>query len=320
MRRTVRHLEQPGAGLLADLGTLAGGELRTVQLPPVGERGGDGHATVDADGLARAWLVDRVGDDSEGDVPLTVAVGDAERLRRGEPGALAFDAEAEADPSTSRHLHLRPPPVEFVHGDGAAHDLLVGLGVDARSAVRLVLGYAVVADDAEALVHELLAPGRFTEPGRETRGFGLGEVLDRLYLDGLVPGAQPCAGSAGLGELTALLGERRGPGALAVGAMVRLVPAPMRVLLDREIPHVPRVRAVQQHLLLLPARRVHPKPCHAANLDRTFPHRAHHRSPSPMVSDHARTATGHQPQNPPTRRHHLSAAGLSIMDDDAESP
>ncbi len=86
---------------------------------------------------------------------------------------------------------------------------------------------------------------------------GLGEVLQGLLLHISVPFAQPCVLAAGFGELAALLGEAGG--GLAAGL-------PVRVLLDGEVPYVPGVRAVQQHLLLLLARGVHAEPCHRSIL------------------------------------------------------
>lgn len=71
-----------GASLvLADLGPLFGGELGAVEGAAVRQCGRDLDASVDADDLARTGRVDQLGDDSEGDVPLPVAEGDAERLR-----------------------------------------------------------------------------------------------------------------------------------------------------------------------------------------------------------------------------------------------
>lgn len=106
-------------------------------------------------------------------------------------------------------------------------------------------------------MYELLPPSRLAEAGGEPRLLGLGEVLQSLLLDVRVSGAQPLAGRAGLSELTALLCETgRGLAGLVS----------VRVLLDRQIPHVPGVRAVQEHVLFLGTRRRHTEPCHAVTV------------------------------------------------------
>jgi hypothetical protein len=111
----------------------------------------------------------------------------------------------------------------------------------------------------------LLAPGRITEPGGELRVLGLGEVFEGLLLNVGVPGGEPFVFAPGLGELPALFCEaRRG---LAAGL-------PVRVLLDSKVPHVPRVRAVQEHLLLLLRCRVHAEPRHGPILGQKWDHEA----------------------------------------------
>lgn len=156
------------------------------------------------------------------------------------------------------------------------------------------------------------APGRLTEPGREAGVLGGGEVLEGLLLHVGVPGRQPLVVTPGRGELTALLGEtERGPAAAP----------PVRMLLHGQVPHIPRVRTVQQHLPLLLARRVHPKPCHAP---KRRPHVPRPRAPSITIthaSDHTPPATSRRCRVP-----RLPVAGtrpwppLAIPDDDGGSP
>ncbi|WTX10566.1 hypothetical protein OHV08_17615 [Streptomyces canus] len=100
----------------------------------------------------------------------------------------------------------------------------------------------------ESLVLELLAPGRLTETGSESSLLGLGEILECLLLDSGVPGPQPLVLVPRHRQLSTLFGET-GSGSLA--------PAPMRVLLDCQVPHVPGVRTVVEHHMLLLWRRVH---------------------------------------------------------------
>ena len=98
--------------------------------------------------------------------------------------------------------------------------------------------------DAEPLVPPGLAPRR--PPGRvrrvEERRHRLGEVAQRLLLHGLGAGGQPRVFRSRGGELPALLQVAR-----------RALPAraPVGVLLDGQVPHVPGVAAVvPQHRLL----------------------------------------------------------------------
>jgi hypothetical protein len=70
---------------------------------------------------------------------------------------------------------------------------------------------------------------------------GLGEIPQCLLLHRLTSGTKPRVFSAGLGQLRALLH-------IARGFAARL---PVPLLLDRQIPHIPRVPAVPQQRLLL---------------------------------------------------------------------
>jgi hypothetical protein len=89
-----------------------------------------------------------------------------------------------------------------------------------------------------------------TEPGRETGALGPREVLEGLLHHIGVALAQPFVLPPGLGQLAALLGE--------TGRRL-LAPAPVGVLLDGQVPHIPGVRAVAEHDARLLTRRIHPE-------------------------------------------------------------
>ena len=116
--------------------------------------------------------------------------------------------------------------------------------------------------DAESLVSPGLAPGR--PPGRVRRveecGHGLGEVAQRLLLDGLGADGQPRVFRPGLGELPALLQVARGVPAAWV---------PVGVLLDGQVPDVPGVAAVVPQHRLLGETGDEPVPGHANTLSDT---------------------------------------------------
>src|SRR6185312_15066453 len=107
--------------------------------------------------------------------------------------------------------------------------------------------------DPEPLIVVLPAPCRVAEPGLEECGLGLPEVTQRLLLHVHRTRAQPLALPACLGELPTLPGEPRS------GRTARL---PVRVLLDRQVPRVPGMRAVLQQQPLLHWRRAQPEPGH----------------------------------------------------------
>ena len=89
-------------------------------------------------------------------------------------------------------------------------------------------------DLPESLVHTGFAPRRAAVRSSEKVAHRLREVPQRLLLHGLRAGRQPVVLGAGRGQLRALLVE-------AARVPTRL---PMLVLLDGQVPHVPRVAAV----------------------------------------------------------------------------
>jgi hypothetical protein len=95
-------------------------------------------------------------------------------------------------------------------------------------------------------------------PGEEIR-HGLGEIPQRLLLHPLGPRRKPSELSSGLGQL---------PGLLGVPRRTRPPRPPMQMLLTREIPHIPGVRAMLQQHHLLNGRGLKPEP-HAKTLTTT---------------------------------------------------
>src|SRR6185437_3030324 len=198
--------------------------------------GRHGHAAVEADYLPVTRRGDRLGDDSEGDMPAPGPV-------HGHPvglGTWRYGAgPAEPHPSNLRHPDFAGFPAQAPH-----------------------VPLPPAPHDAEPLVASGLAP-RWA-PGRVLRvvepGHGLREVSQRLLLHRLRAGSQPRMLGPRLGELAALLQVTRG----ACPAR-----APVLVLLDREVPHVPGVRAVVPQHRFLGGRGEHSIPRHANTLATT---------------------------------------------------
>ena len=193
-----------------------------------------GHAAVDADDLPVARSGDRTGNRRERDMP-------ASRPVHGHPVGLHARRHragpAEPHPSGLRHPDLADFPGQSAH-------------------VPLP---AAPPDDPEPLIPPGLAPRRppgRVAPGRRS-GHRPGEVPQRLLLHHLGAGGQPRVLRAGGGELPALLQVARR--ALAARA-------PVRVLLDGEVPDVPGVAAVVPQHRFLGGRGEQPVPGHANTL------------------------------------------------------
>ena len=126
----------------------------------------------------------------------------------------------------------------------------------------------VSASRARSRAAARLTRARRFDPGRAraSRGagevvrLGLGEVAQGLLLDHLGAGGQPRVLRAGGGQLPALL---------QVGGSAGAARTPVPVLLDREVPHVPGVRAVVLQRCLLGGRGEQPIPGHAKILANT---------------------------------------------------
>jgi hypothetical protein len=193
------------------------GELPFKPPQPLSLR--HGQAAYD---LPVTWCPNRLGDGGEGDVPaprpvLCHPVGlHSWRYRPG---------PAEPYPTDLRHPNLADFPAEPTY-------------------LPLL---SSPPHNPEPLVPSCLTPRR--APIRILRiqecGHRPGEIPEGLLLHRLGSGSQPCMLRPGLGELPALLDIAWRP---------RAARAPVRVLLDGQIPHVPGVRAVIAHCRLLGGR------------------------------------------------------------------
>ncbi len=114
-------------------------------------------------------------------------------------------------------------------------------------------------DLAESLVHTGFAPVRTAVASFEEVAYGLGEVPQRLLLNSLGASRQPIILGASRGQLSTLLVEARHA---AAGL-------PVLMLLDGQVPHIPRVsRMLGQHRRLLNGRN-QPVSRHARNIATT---------------------------------------------------
>jgi len=180
------------------------------------------NAAVDAHDLSVTWCLDRLGDGGEGDVPASCPVHSHPvglHSRRYRPGP------AEPHPTDLRHSDLADFPAEPTH-------------------LPLL---SSPPHNPEPLVPSCLTPRR--APIRILRiqecGHRPGEIPKGLLLHRLGSGSQPCMLRPGLGELPALIDIAWRP---------RAARAPVRVLLDGQIPHVPGVRTVIAHCHFLGGR------------------------------------------------------------------
>jgi hypothetical protein len=180
------------------------------------------NAAVDAHDLSVTWCLNRLRDSGEGDVPAPCPVhGHPVGLhsRRYRPGS------AEPYPTDLRHPNLTDLPAEPTY-------------------LPLL---ASPPHNPEPLVPSRLTPRR--APSRIFRiqecGYRPGEIPQGLLLHRLGSGSQPCMLRPSLRELSALLNISWRP---------RAARAPVCVLLDGQIPHVPGVHAVIVHYRFLSGR------------------------------------------------------------------
>jgi hypothetical protein len=189
------------------------------------------NAAVDAHDLSVTWCLNRLGNRGEGHVPASCPVLGhpvGPHARRYRPGP------AEPHPADLRYPDLAGFPAEPTH-----FPLL-----------------SSPPDNPEPLVPASLTPRWAPIPVlrvQECR-HRAGEVPEGLLLHRLGSGSQPCVLRPGLSELSALLDIARRP---------RAARAPVRVLLDGQIPHVSGMRTVLAQCRLLSGRGEQPVSGHA---------------------------------------------------------
>ena len=211
-------------------GSLTRGQAGHAQQFTRRESRGHCHAPVDTHGLTVARCRDRIRDGGEGDMPASCPV-------HGYPVGLRTRWYG-AGPA-------KPHPASFRYPDVAC--------LPAQASYIPLL--PAVPDNAESLIPSGLAPRRRSGwvPRIEECGHGLGEVPQRLLLYHSGSRSQPWVVRAGDGELPTLR---------KVARSARTAGFPPGVLLDREVPHVSRLRAVVPQYRFLGGRRGQAIPGH----------------------------------------------------------
>jgi len=177
-----------------------------------------GHTAVNAHDAVVAGTCNRIRDVREGDMP-------AARPITSNPIGL--------DTFWHRAREPKPHPADFGHPDPP------------ESAVQPLDLIWLHGDLPKSFVHTGFAPPRLAMRPGEKELHGLGEIPQRLLLNGLTSGPEPSVLSTSLCQLPTLL---QIAGNLATWL-------PVLLLFHRQIPHIPRVPAVrQQHLRLLGSR------------------------------------------------------------------
>jgi hypothetical protein len=230
----VRSASRPGHPLLQPLQSLrfTSTKARNTHQLPGGQRCRYRHAAINADDAAVKRSRDRLRDGGKSDVPPPGPIqSDSVRLHR--VGDVA--GPPEPNPSDFRYPYL---PV------AAAEPLNVA---------------RFESDLPKPLMLAGLTPRRAAMEAIEKVAHRLGEVPQRLLLNGLRPGRQPIVFGAGRRQLGTLL-------VVAGRAAARL---PMLLPLDSQIPHKPCVTTVlgQRYRLLTGGKQ--PKPAHINNIGAT---------------------------------------------------
>jgi hypothetical protein len=233
-RPPVRSAARPGQPLLQSAQPLGFTSTKTrgPQELPARQRNRDRHAAIHTNDAAIIGSRDRIGDDSKREVPTPRPIPrDSVRLHH------ARDVAGPAEPHPT---HLRHPYLPIA----AAEPLDVAL---------------FESDLPESFVLAGLTPRWAAVGAVEKVAHRLGEVAQRLLLDGLRPGCQPVAFGARRGQLGTLL------------VIIRRLAArlPVLLLLDGQIPHKPGMATVfcQYRRLLNTGKQ--PKPAHSNNLGTT---------------------------------------------------
>ena len=207
---------------------LCGGQAGNMQRFTRGQSGGNSHTSVNSDDHSGARAFDRVRGARERDMPAARSIaGNPKRLH----AVRYLPGPAEPHPAHLRDAHLAPVLVESAD----------------------VPLWAPSAHDAEPFVPACLPPRGFPVRAFEEVVHGMREVPKSLLLHDVASFMKPRVLCAGGGELTALLHESRR------GTPPR---TPPRLLLDRQVPHEPGVRAMSQQCGLLFDRRPKAIPGH----------------------------------------------------------
>ncbi|MDT5260045.1 MAG: hypothetical protein QOD10_5125 [Mycobacterium sp.] len=230
----IRSASRPGQALLQSAQSLGFTctKARDAQQLPAGQRHRYRHAAIDTNGAAVTGSRDRFGDGSKGEVPAPRSIQrDSVRFHRA--GDVA--GPAEPHPTDLRYPYL---PVAAAEPFDVAR---------------------FESDLAESFLRAGLTPRRAPVGAVEEVAHRLGEVAQRLLLDGLRPGGQPVVFGASRSQLGTLLVETR-----RLAAWL-----PVLLLLDGQVPHEPGMATVfGQRCRLLRAGK-QPKPAHIKNVGGT---------------------------------------------------
>jgi hypothetical protein len=205
-------------------------QTRTTQQLTGRKRGTHGHTTINTDHVTCSWAGNRARLRSEGHVPTTGAV------LRNSVGLHAIShgtRPAKPHPAALRNEHL--PRLSAKPANVGMFD----------------------CDDTETFVSTSLSPSRPAMSTGEEVLHGLIEVTEGLLLHRLASESQPSVFAASGRELPALRKVTRG---------TRPTKMPPRVLLTREIPNEPRMRAVLPQHCFLGGRRKHSITAHTKTL------------------------------------------------------
>ena len=230
----VRSASRPGQTLLQSAQPLGftSTKARNAQQLPARQRNRYRHAAINTNDAAIIGSRDRFRDGGKSDVPPPRPIQrDSVRLHRG--GDVA--GPAEPHPTDLGYPYL---PV------AAAEPLDVA---------------RFESDLPESFMLAGLTPRRATVGAVEKVAHRLGEVPQRLLLDGLRPGRQPVVFGAGRSQLGTLL--------VVAGRLAARLP--VLLLLHGKIPHKPGMATVFGQCCRLLRAGKQPKPAHINNLGRT---------------------------------------------------
>ena len=204
---------------------LTEGQPRCVQQLAGRQRSRYNNSAVNTDHAAIAWTGDRLGDVGERHMPSA-------RLITGNPIGLR--------PVRHRPRQPKPHPPHLRHPNPT------------EAAVEPLDMMWSQSDLPKPFMHTGFTPPRLAMRAVEKELHGLSEIPQRLLLHRLTSGAKPLELGSGLGQLRTLL---------QIAGSLSARP-PVLLLLDRQIPHIPRVSAVRRQYLLLLRRRQQAEPRH----------------------------------------------------------